>query len=120
MKNPLARHGGLTYLRLPAPDPRTATFYERVCGWKIEPRDGGDYRFADPDGLMIGAFDSTAPPLQSGVVPYVYVDDLAAALATAEANGGSVVETIRAEGDIRVARLRDPSGNVIGLWQFAG
>ena len=116
MGNPLARHGGLTYLHLSARDvPRTATFYERVCGWKLEPRGGDDYRFADPDGMMIGGFGQAAEP---SIVPYIYVDDIAAAVATAEAQGGTVVEAIRPEGDIKLARLRDPSGNVIGVWQF--
>jgi len=29
-----------------------------------------------------------------------------------------VVAAPRREGDVLVARLRDPAGNVIGVWQF--
>jgi predicted enzyme related to lactoylglutathione lyase len=35
------------------------------------------------------------------------------------ANGGEVVDAPFLEGDVWVARLRDPAGNTIGLWQFA-
>jgi uncharacterized protein len=121
MKNPLARHGGLTYLHLAAGDvPRTATFYERVCGWKIERRSDDGYRFSDPDGMLIGGFGKPGAPSEPAIVPYVYVDDIVAAVAAAEASGGTIVEPIRPEGDIKVARLRDPSGNVVGVWQFSG
>jgi hypothetical protein len=33
---------------------------------------------------------------------------------------GEVVAPSAAQGDIHVARMRDPAGNLIGLWQFAG
>lgn len=119
MANPLARHGGLTYLHLSARDgERTPAFYERVCGWRIERRPSGDHRFADPDGMLIGGFGAPSTPPGPNIVPYIYVDDIASAVAAAEANGGTIVEAIRPEGDIQVAQLADPSGNVIGVWQF--
>jgi len=41
-----------------------------------------------------------------------------AAVARAAAAGGEVVAPPAAQGDIHVARVRDPAGNLIGLWQF--
>jgi predicted enzyme related to lactoylglutathione lyase len=41
------------------------------------------------------------------------------AVARAAANGGEVVDVPFREGDLWVARLRDPAGNKIGLWQFS-
>jgi len=53
--NPLAKHGRLSYLEIPAPDPRqSAAFYERVFGWKIDRRSSDDFRFSDREGLLIG------------------------------------------------------------------
>ena len=39
----LARHGGLSYLHIPAIDVyQSASFYEQVFGWKIHGRDTTD------------------------------------------------------------------------------
>jgi predicted enzyme related to lactoylglutathione lyase len=116
--NPLARHGGLTYLHIPAADLRqSAEFYRSVLGWKIEDREHG-LRFADRDGFLIGGFGVGPVQRDEGVVCYFYVDDIEAAVARAVAAGGEVVSPPAAEGDIQVARARDPAGNFIGLWQF--
>lgn len=119
--NPLASHGRLSYLEIPARDPRkSATFYERVFGWKIDERSSGDFRFADGDGLLIGRWATDrAVSREPGVLPVIYVNGIEAAVARAAANGGEVVAAPYAEGDVRVARIRDPAGNVVGLWEFA-
>ncbi len=119
--NPLARHGGLSYLHIPAVDPRaSAGFYERLFGWRIDHRGGDDFRFSDPAGLLIGAWvTNRVAAATAGFVPYIYVDDVARVLADAPAGGGAVVEPARAEGDILIAQVRDPAGNVVGVWQFA-
>jgi predicted enzyme related to lactoylglutathione lyase len=119
-RNPLARHGGLSYLHIPAADLRqSAAFYGGVFGWKIEERPDG-LRFADRDGLLIGGFGLGPPQREERLVCYFYVEDLDAAIARAVAAGGEVVAPPAAQPDIRVARLHDPAGNLIGLWQFAG
>jgi predicted enzyme related to lactoylglutathione lyase len=116
--NPLARHGGLTYLHIPATDLRkSAEFYGSVLGWKLEERKDG-WRFADRDGLLIGGFGLGEPQRDERLVCYFYVDDLQAALARAVAAGGEVVAPPSEQPDIRTARVRDPAGNLIGLWQF--
>lgn len=118
--NPLARHGGLTYLHIPAADLRqSAAFYGAVFDWKIEERKDG-LRFADRDGLLIGGFGLGPAQREERVICYFYVDDIHAAVARAAAAGGEVVAPPSAQADIHVARVRDPAGNVIGLWQFAG
>lgn len=118
--NPLARHGGLTYLEIPAREPQAvAAFYESVLGWKIDRRSERDFRFADADMLLIGRFVADrAAAREGGFVPFVYVVGIDAAVARAGKAGGEVCEAIRPENDIRVVRLRDPAGNVIGLWEF--
>ena len=44
----LARHGGLSYLEIPAVDPRrSAAFYAAVLGWNVRGQDSDDPRFED-------------------------------------------------------------------------
>ena len=45
------------------------------------------------------------------------VDSVAATLAAIVANGGEIVQPIGADAPEMTARFRDPSGNVIGLYQ---
>ena len=117
MSNPLARHGGLSYLHIPARDAEmSALFYERVLGWSIDRRDNG-YRFATPDGLLIGGFGTDEPG--TGMKAWFYVDGIDAAIERVTANGGRIVDPLSNKGDIRVVELDDPAGNRLGLWQFA-
>jgi len=119
--NPLARHGGLSYLHIPARDQqKSAAFYEKLLGWTIDQRSNG-YRFSAGDGLLIGGFSKGETGVGAGVgfVPYFYVEDIEAALERATSSGGEIVDPPRAEGDIRVAEIRDPAGNRLGLWRFA-
>jgi predicted enzyme related to lactoylglutathione lyase len=117
----LARHGGLSYLAIPAVDPRrSAAFYEKVLGWKVEERDAGDFRFVDATGHLIGQWvTGRVISREPGLLPYMYVDHVDDAVTRALAHGGEVVKAPYAEGNLRVATVRDPAGNVIGLWQEA-
>src|SRR5205823_6300631 len=89
VSNPLARHGGLSYLHIATRDPeQSAAFYERVLGWKIE-RHGEGFRFSSGDDLLIGGFDSDEPGA-SAFVPWFYVDGLEAAMDRVTATGGHI------------------------------
>jgi len=116
-ENPLARHGGLSYLHIASRDPeKSAAFYEHVLGWKIERR-GDGFRFSAGDDLLIGGFGGDAAG--SSFVPWFYVDGLDAAVERVGKSGGRVVDPERKMGDIRVVEIEDPAGNRLGLWQFA-
>src|ERR1700694_3246339 len=107
--NPLARHGGLSYLEIPALDPhQSADFYAQVLGWQIDQRTSDDFRFSDRKGLLIGRWvirrvASRGP----GLLPFLYADSIDAAVALVSANGGEIVKPPYAEGDLRAARIRD-------------
>ena len=122
MENSLARHGGVSYLEVPVTEPRrSAEFYADVLGWKLDERAKDDFRFSDRDGLMIGRFAmGRAIAREAGMMLFVYVDSLDDAVARVRAKDGEIVEAPRKEGDVRIARVRDPAGNLIGLWQFGG
>jgi len=112
------RDRSVSYLQVPAPDPeRVADFYAAVFGWRTEERPHG-WSFSDGSGHVIGHFRSEASSAgELGVRPYVYVDDLDAALGRVREHGGEVVQAPYPEGDLTIATFRDPAGNVVGAWQ---
>ncbi len=115
----LARHGGLSYLEIPAMNPRhSAAFYENVLGWHIRGHDTDDPRFSDATGHLIGRWIvGLAIAREPGLLPYIYVDHIDEAVKRVAAHGGQVVKPPYPEGNLRVATIRDPAGNMIGLWQ---
>jgi predicted enzyme related to lactoylglutathione lyase len=113
------RPGGMSYLRIPAPDPkRTAVYYAAVLAGRST-RTGTI--FADGSGHVIGYF---MPDLRvaggGGVRPCVYVDDVGRTLDRALATGAEPATGPYPEGNLTVATFRDPAGNEIGIWQLDG
>jgi predicted enzyme related to lactoylglutathione lyase len=112
----VARPGGVSYLAIPARDvARSAAFYQAVFGWELR-GDPDAPSFSDGTGHVIGHWRTDLEPAgEAGVRPYVYVEDLGAALERAAAQGAEGVEPY-AEGTLRIAVIRDPAGNAIGIW----
>src|SRR6266403_5411948 len=108
----LARHGGLSYLEIPAVDARqSATFYEKVCGWNIEQREGDDFRFAEPTGHLIGRWVAGRASSRSpGLLPYIYINHIQEAVKQVAKYGGEVITAPYTEGNLLVATIRDPAG----------
>jgi uncharacterized protein len=119
-EHPVFRAGGISYLRIPAVDPgASAEFYESVFGWRVR-RDRDEPAFEDGTGHVIGHFvRSQAVAGANGVRPYVFVERVDETLEKAVAEGAEVVEAPYPEGDLWVATIRDPAGNVVGVWQTA-
>lgn len=116
-------HGRLAYIQIPALDVNaSAAFYNDVFGWQIRGPGGSDSHlsFTDATGDIIGAFvTGRAINADPGVIFYVYVHGLDATLDRIKAAGRAVVREPYLEGDVWVATVSDPAGNVIGIWQFA-
>jgi uncharacterized protein len=112
------RDGGISYLRVPASEPRrSAAFYETVFGWKVD-AERDDPSFEDGTGHVIGHFMADLPVVgEAGVLPYVFVEQVDETLEKVVVEGGEVVAQPYPEGNLRVATFRDPAGNVIGVWQ---
>jgi predicted enzyme related to lactoylglutathione lyase len=113
----IARPGGISYLALPARNIRaSADFYHDVLGWQMR-GDPESPSFADGTGHVIGHFrtDMTTAG-DTGIRPYVYVTDLDATVGAAAEHGASIITAPHPEGNLRIAVITDPAGNVIGIW----
>lgn len=118
--NEMFGNGQHSYMQIPAVNVKTsAEFYEKTFGWCIRYDDGTDAHlsFTDTSGF-IGAFvTGRRISDEAGIVPYIYVHAIDAALERIVANGGTIETPVYPEGGLSVARFRDPAGNVIGIWQ---
>ena len=112
-------NGKICYIELPATDlHRSADFYRSVFGWKVRERGDGKLAFDDATGAVSGTWIvGRKPAAEPGLLVYVMVDDVAATIAKAERSGGTLVQEIGGDAPEITARMRDPGGNVIGLYQ---
>ena len=117
--SPTPSHGKVCYLEIPTADiPRAVEFYTRVFGWQTRRRGDGSIAFDDGAGAVSGTWVTGRPPARDpGLLVYIMVDDAAATVAEVAAHGGEIVQPIGADAPEITARFRDPSGNLIGLYQ---
>ena len=118
--NPLALHGHISYLEIPAVDAaRSAEFFRVVFSWNIRQVEAHRAAFDDPGGNLIGRFVTGRSISESpGLLPYIYVAKIDEIVVKIQASGGAMVKPVFAEGDLFVATFRDPAGNYLGIWQF--
>ena len=116
---PTMKSGKICYIEMPATDiARSADFYKSVFGWNIRKRGDGSTSFDDTIGEVSGAFVPGRPPMsQVGLLIYIYVDSVAAAIDKVVAQGCEIVQPIGADAPEITARFRDPGGNILGLYQ---
>jgi uncharacterized protein len=116
---PTSVNGKICYLEIPTEDvDHSAAFYGSVFGWTTRRRGDGVLAFDDATGEVSGAWVTGRPPSPApGLLVYVMVDSVADTLEAVTANGGEVVQPIGADAPEITARIRDPGGNVIGLYQ---
>ncbi|HUK86871.1 MAG TPA: VOC family protein [Terriglobales bacterium] len=116
---PTRGNGKICYLEMPATDiARSAEFYQKVFGWNLRTRGDGATAFDDGVGEVSGAWVLGRPPADKpGLLFYIMVDSVEAAVKAVVANGGQIVQPIGADPGEITARFRDPGGNIIGLYQ---
>jgi len=116
---PTTGNGKICYVEIPALDvARSAAFYAGAFAWKIRKRGDGATAFDDGVGEVSGAWVMGRPPAaQPGLVLYIMVDDMTAAVAAVVAHGGEIVQPVGVDAPEITVRFRDPAGNVIGLYQ---
>jgi hypothetical protein len=116
---PTFANGKICYLEMPATDiARSADFYKRVFGWNIRKRGDGSTSFDDTVNEVSGAWVLGRPPASApGLLFYIFVESVAAAVDAVVAGGGEIVQPIGVDAPEITARFRDPGGNIIGLYQ---
>ena len=120
--SPTGRNGKICYLEMPTTDVgRSSEFYAKVFGWNVRRRGDGATSFDDTTGEVSGAWVLGRPPSPTpGLLFYIMVDSVTAAVEAVIAHGGEIVQPIGADAPEITARFRDPGGNVIGLYQEPG
>ena len=116
---PTRAHGKICYIEMPTTDiQRSAEFYRTVFGWKIRERTDGEVAFDDPIGEVSGSWvTGRSPSTTPGLLFYIMVDSVAAAMDAVTARGCEIVQPIGGDPGEITARFRDPGGNIVGLYQ---
>lgn len=116
---PTFGNGKICYIEMPTEDvARSAEFYERVFGWTIRKRGDGSTAFDDGVGQVSGAWvKGRAPAAAPGLLVYIMVDSVVAAVEVVVKHGGEITQPVGADAPEITARFRDPGGNVLGLYQ---
>jgi predicted enzyme related to lactoylglutathione lyase len=98
-------------------------FYGALFDWKLEdfpmPDGNGTYTFIRVDGEGAGGMlQQPMPGAPSAWVPYVNIDEIAAASKKAQSLGARVLKDVQEiPGMGAFCVLADPSGAVFGLWE---
>jgi uncharacterized protein len=98
---------------------RARGFYQAVFGWTFSPWGPPDFfQTKDAGKGVMGALQKRQD-MGSGLMTTFGVDDIRAALAAVEANGGQVVmQPYRIEGVGEIGYFKDCEGNVCGIAQY--
>jgi uncharacterized protein len=92
-------------------------FYEKLLGWKGADGPAGMTMLARETGPFAAVMAKKGKV--SGWVPYVQVDDIAAATKRAVKLGGELLEDQTRGPAGTYSILRDPGGATVALWQKA-
>jgi uncharacterized glyoxalase superfamily protein PhnB len=119
---PTLATGKICYLMIPAVDiERSAAFYRDAFGWEVRERGDGELAFDDTVGEVSGSWVTGVPPsTEPGIMVYVMAADIVSALKSVRAAGGEVTVDVDPAASERVAQIRDPAGNVIGVYEQPG
>ena len=118
---PTLGEGKLCYVEIPARDvEESARFYRDAFGWTLRRRGDGTTAFDDGVNEVSGTWVLGRPPAEPGLLVYVMVADADATVERVLAAGGDVVQPVDRSRDDVVARVRDPAGNVLGVFEQPG
>ena len=97
-------------------------FYGKLFDWKLEDNPATHYTMIGVGkGLGGGMVKHPVPAAPSQWLPYVEVDDVAAAIAKAKSLGATVCKDVTAIGEYGwYGVITDPSGASLGLHQMTG
>lgn len=121
-KQPALGHGKICYVELPAIDiDRSAAFYKAVFGWESRRRGDGSIAFDDGVGQVSGTWVlDRKPSTEIGLLVHIMVDNAEATIQSVLAHGGKLVRPIGHDAPEITARISDPAGNILGIYQHRG
>ena len=116
---PTGTNGKICYIEVPSKDiAGSESFNRKVFAWNIRRRGDGSVTFDDTVGQVSGSWVLGRPPMSEvGLLVYIMVDSVAATVEALVASGGEIVQPMGGDAPEITARFRDPSGNVLGLYQ---
>jgi hypothetical protein len=105
------------HFEVAGPDaPGLQKFYASLFDWKIDADNPMNYGVVEAAERGIAGGVGPSPDGNSHITWYVEVDDLQAALDSAEKLGGkTVMGPMDVPGGPSIAQFTDPAGNVVGL-----
>lgn len=111
--------GKICYIEIPAADvEESAEFYKKVFGWNVRRRSDGAVAFDDTIGEVSGTWVlGREPTRKPGVIFHIMVDDINKTLDYVVKNGCEIIQPVGADAPEISARILDPGGNVVGLYQ---
>ncbi len=112
-------HGKICYLEIPTENvDRAANFYDAIFKWSLRDQGTEHAAFDDGVGVVSGMWSlgrKSSP--EAGLLVYMMMDSVAAAIDAVIANGGKIVQQIGMDAPEITARFHDLDGNLFGLYQ---
>ena len=101
---------------------KAKSFYQSLFDWTLKDEDMGDgmtyTMIGVGEGTGGGMMKHPMPGQPSAWLPYVLVDDIAAATAKAKSLGATIIRDVReVMGYGSLSIIMDPTGAVLGMWQ---
>jgi predicted enzyme related to lactoylglutathione lyase len=120
--HPTFGNGKICYLELPSTDiGQSSEFYRKTFGWQVRQHDDGTPAFDDGVGEVSGTWvTSRKAQKHPGMLIHIMVDDMQKTLDLIGQNGGTIVQPVGKDYPEITAKFRDPSGNLMGLYQHGG
>jgi len=118
-EHPTFGNGKICYLELPTRNiEESASFYNDVFGWHIRKRSDGAWAFDDIVNEVSGTWRTDRKPAtEIGLLVHIMVDDIEKSIQAVINNGGTIVQPVGLEAPEITARFKDPTGNILGLFQ---
>ena len=116
---PTIGNGKICYMELPSRDVNESSdFYQRVFGWDVRRRGNGTTAFDDGVGQVSGTWRTDRnPSVEIGILVHIMVDDMEVTIKKVKDHGGTIVQPVGMDAPEITAHFRDPSGNILGLYQ---
>jgi predicted enzyme related to lactoylglutathione lyase len=116
---PTIGNGKICYIELTSRDVKESSdFYQSVFGWDVRRRGDGATAFDDGVGQVSGTWRTDRnPSTEIGILVHIMVDDMEATIKKVKDHGGVIVQPVGMDAPEITAHFRDPSGNILGLYQ---